>query len=494
MAPPVTETHDIVNKGAEGGDISGSSEHRDSKELSTAEKAALTKLKNAQRVIDLEDNVDHIFQTTKQLSTSVSDIAARQDGFPDLISNIITQNLRDILKPERDTSLSDLARPLPQEPPATERARQHSNAPPAEKPSKKAYSLDNGTSVPDRQKLPQNTATIDRHQALYNPAHIAGLGTHRTDRDRKAHSAFSLPPPLASAPVTDEPYQNHIYCAQSRTSTPRKHHAKTQNNKSVCVNRNIDFTHCASDHPYMNSDFIDNQARLHADSMMDSLKPALPHVSGKTVFDPYTRKQALYPMPRHLLDHKSQRRVAKLDCQDDLSFPEFVQGFVKLIMLHDINNPVVRAMLSHLASLSEDITMYNWELMRLWPNTVISDIGMGRYAWTDERIIESERNRAAIFASANGPIDNGQNTCVAFNQSKCSFPHSHGDSHMHICAFCWITWGVENSHPLHSCKKRLGSNQGGQQYRQSGGYQQRRGHNRAANSSHTQRSVESKND
>lgn len=99
MAPPGSETPNVHNKGAEGADISGSSEYKDPKELTTAEKAALTKLKNAQRVNNLEDNVDDIYQTIRQLSTSVSDIVARQDGFPELISSLISQNLHDILKP-----------------------------------------------------------------------------------------------------------------------------------------------------------------------------------------------------------------------------------------------------------------------------------------------------------------------------------------------------------------------------------------------------------
>lgn len=191
-------------------------------------------------------------------------------------------------------------------------------------------------------------------------------------------------------------------------------------------------------------------------------------------------------MPRHLLDHKSQRRVRQLHCPDDLSYPEFVQGFTKMILLNEITDPVVHAMLSHLAKLSEDVTTYQWDLMRIWSNTILTDIGLGQYTWYDDAVIESERNRAAIFASANGINDNGKNTCVRYNQSKCNLQNSHGDAYIHACTFCWTTWGVENAHPLHACKKRLGQAHSAQQSRPHSAQQYsrsyKRSHNNAENS------------
>lgn len=485
MAPPVGETQ-VTQHGAEGGGISGQSEHKDGKdgkELTTAEKAALTKLRNAQRVNNLEENVHDIYHTIKKLSTSVSDIAARQDGFPELISTIIAQNLQDFLKPHSDTTRAE---------PATLSSRENASV----------ESVGNQPLPPAVHKhAPQVSRPAGESQIRDSHQQHVQSGLYpilnKPEANPRQRSAPCPPTFTASqhpAHSTDFCSYNHQYGPHSRTSTPRKQQPKSQNRRPTGVNRNIDFTQAVTDHACTNSEFIDNQARLHADSLMDSLNPALPHVSGKIIFDPYTRKQALYPMPRHLLDHKSQRRVAKLECQDELSFPEFVQGFVKMVLMNDIYNPVVKAMLCHLASLSEDVTMYQWELMRVWPNTIISDIGMGRYSWTDERILESERNRAAIFASANGSPDNGQNVCVAFNQSKCHFQGSHGDSHLHLCAYCWMTWGAENNHPLHSCKKRLGPQHAGHQHRQHGNQNHNRGYKRAVNNSQSLKTAESKND
>lgn len=86
MAPPVGGSQETIVTRAEGADVSDSGEHNEPRELTIAEKFALTKLKNAQRVNNLEENVHDIYKTIRQLSTSVSDMASRQDGLPDLIS------------------------------------------------------------------------------------------------------------------------------------------------------------------------------------------------------------------------------------------------------------------------------------------------------------------------------------------------------------------------------------------------------------------------
>lgn len=68
-------------------------------------------------------------------------------------------------------------------------------------------------------------------------------------------------------------------------------------------------------------------------------------------------------------------------------------------------------MITHLAQLGEDVTVYDWPSIREWLNTVLYDIAVQRYTWRDTRIIEVERNRAAIHAGVNKASQSDANVC-----------------------------------------------------------------------------------
>lgn len=212
---------------------------------------------------------------------------------------------------------------------------------------------------------------------------------------------------------------------------------------------------------FQNDFFIDprveDEARSHASSLIDTLHPAFPRTHGKPDQDPVSRKSLSTLMPRHLLDLRSQRRNRSIDPPDDLSLPDFIQGFTKLILTHSIQNRTVKSMIMHLSQVGEDTALYGWPPIREWSNTVLHDIAANRYSWKDSRHIESERNRAAIHAGATRVSESEFNVCPLYNQGKCLPSSSHGHLNIHACAFCWLSWGVENIHPISICKKRLGS-------------------------------------
>lgn len=79
--------------------------------------------------------------------------------------------------------------------------------------------------------------------------------------------------------------------------------------------------------------------------------------------------------------------IQGLKCQDELLLSEYLQGFSNMILQHDIQDKTVHAMILHLAKLGEALTDYRWSEMRDWCNTVLHDIGQGRYSWADKNHI-----------------------------------------------------------------------------------------------------------
>lgn len=133
-------------------------------------------------------------------------------------------------------------------------------------------------------------------------------------------------------------------------------------------------------------------------------------------------------------------------------------------------------MVLHLAQLGEDLTVYDWDHMKLWSNTVIHDIASGRYTWLDKRDIESEKYKTAIYAGTKSTGHQKHNVCPLFNKGQCTHTKSHGEAFLHACAYCWLTWNVENTHPIGLCKKRLGSQNGNNNH-----YRQNRSHSPSCN-------------
>lgn len=58
-------------------------------------------------------------------------------------------------------------------------------------------------------------------------------------------------------------------------------------------------------------------------------------------------------MPRHYLSVHSQRRVRTLDSFDDLTLPEFLQGYVAMLSKLPVHDPVYKAMVQCLGLLGE---------------------------------------------------------------------------------------------------------------------------------------------
>lgn len=213
----------------------------------------------------------------------------------------------------------------------------------------------------------------------------------------------------------------------------------------------------------------DVRAKSHVNVVAKSAAARLPRSSGKQLFDIYSNKQAAYEMPRHYVGAHSQRRIQALKCQDELLLSEYLQGFSTMILQHEIKNDTARAMVLHLAKLGEALTDYRWTEMRDWCNTVLHDIGQGRYSWTDNYHITEIYNATKMRAARINNEDPAFPVCALYNQGKCASQASH-EQFNHCCVHCWVTSGAMYPHPVTTCRRRAmpaqSANNGRPQYRE----------------------------
>lgn len=196
----------------------------------------------------------------------------------------------------------------------------------------------------------------------------------------------------------------------------------------------------------------DTGTSSRAQQILDLLNPQL--ASGK-VFDPYSNKTARYSMPRMFLNLTAQKIVKQYKNPDDLTLPQFLEGFSRMIEIEPSEREK-KLMLAHLIDVSILMQDFSWEVVREWTNSVISSVGQGEYRWADNQAIEKEKIVKLMGASAAGRTGTyqGKNACVAYNATKCPELDSHGMDNLHICNFCMTVFGADHDHPVVACHKR----------------------------------------
>lgn len=197
----------------------------------------------------------------------------------------------------------------------------------------------------------------------------------------------------------------------------------------------------------------DHGMQTRAQQILDLLNPQLP--PGK-VYDPYSNRTARFAMPRMFLNMTAQKAVKSLKHPDDLSLPQFIEGYTRMIEAEGSYDDK-RSMISHLADVAVLLQDFPWEVVREWTNTIISSIGQGVFKWSDSQRIEKEK--IIKLMGATGSVKTlgaqGRNACVAFNAAKCNEEESHGCDNLHICSFCLAVFSAEHDHPVLVCHKRF---------------------------------------
>lgn len=263
----------------------------------------------------------------------------------------------------------------------------------------------------------------------------------------------SHPPPLSAPPslpdVSHTPSLPHL----SRASTPKRSVPVRQ----ALTNKELQppgDTSLLAGPLFTNVDILNSEeTKRHVDHVTRSTAARQPRSAGKPTYDVYLNKVVGYEMPRHFIGAHSQRRVRGLDSHDDLSLPEFVQGYVSMIMRVGLDIPTSEAMTRCLGLIGEALIDYQWEDIRDWINSVLHDVGQGRITWLDDKVITERLNAAKMRASMRPQLDASIPVCALSNQGKCPHDATHG-IHRHICVVCWISAGVQHAHPLPSCRRR----------------------------------------
>lgn len=277
--------------------------------------------------------------------------------------------------------------------------------------------------------------------------------------DRLTDAIAGLDPgnePPAEASRADD---SQVSIRSHRTSTPKRPPIKR--NLAPALSE-VDISLLDAP-PHTNAQLLGApRTRRHVDQVFREANERFPQTDGKAVFDQYLNRPVQYCMPRHFLAPHSQRRIKNLDSHDDLNIAEFIQGYTSMILQNDINNSVVRAMVTQLHKLGEALVDYEWEDMRDWANATLHDIGQKRYKWEDNDIIYDNYNATKMRAARSKGPGSTMPICGLYNQGKCESQASHG-SHQHICVACWLNNGACYPHPYTACRRK--NNQIGSQGR-----------------------------
>lgn len=240
---------------------------------------------------------------------------------------------------------------------------------------------------------------------------------------------------------------------RARTSTPHNNRHRSPRTSSCTPARNK-----ARVDPslYSTADILDSpSAKVKAQQILEILNPSNSHDKGK-IFDPYLNKSARFSMPRLFLNISAQKMVKQQKHYDDLTLPQFIEGFVGMIDAEK-SEQKKGYMLMHLGELGTMLQDFQWETVREWSNSVLSSIGEGLYTWRDGHKIEKEKVLKIMGANASGNsgLSQCKNACLAYNATRCHEPASHGHTFMHVCSFCLTAFNAENEHPVMACNKRM---------------------------------------
>ena len=161
----------------------------------------------------------------------------------------------------------------------------------------------------------------------------------------------------------------------------------------------------------------------------------------------------------HILGGQTRQRVT----YDQLTMPQFVQGFVKNI-LDEKNLDNREFMLRYLGDIMEDTSDFSWVSAKASHAVLLCEMERGQVVWSDtSRIDRIRRAHAQKHQSRQNWGYRQQEKrpwfCKNYQTGSCNFNKDHevgGKLHRHICAYC-VSQGRQLNHPEREChSKKLG--------------------------------------
>ena len=180
--------------------------------------------------------------------------------------------------------------------------------------------------------------------------------------------------------------------------------------------------------------------------------------TGKHAKNKKTNRKAKlrYPRPYMFLPRPILEEVQNRESYDDLSFPEYLIGLVKLMMTTHKEDDATTLLLNHLIMVADDATKFKWEAVRSFTNSCFDRAARSEITWRSKDDIREERIKLSWIA---GPRPAPQpQPCHAFNTEGCNKEDKHveGSAIMrHRCAVCWHAAGLyECTHTANRCNRR----------------------------------------
>ena len=180
--------------------------------------------------------------------------------------------------------------------------------------------------------------------------------------------------------------------------------------------------------------------------------------------DVVVQQKVAWPHEHILGGHNWQRLT-----YDQISMPQFVQGFVKN-MLDEQNLEYREHMLHYLGDIMEDAADFSWQSAKASHAVLLCEMERGKLTWSDtSRIDRVRRAYAQKHQTSSKQSWVTKNTekkpwfCKFYQNGSCNFEKDHefaGRMHRHICAYC-LSQGKQLNHPEKECTlKKVGSKNG----------------------------------
>ena len=172
------------------------------------------------------------------------------------------------------------------------------------------------------------------------------------------------------------------------------------------------------------------------------------------LFHPRSAPTKLSPLKRKVRDRTGKKN------RRDLTFPEYVCGYTRMLLTEIDPMTDLYGMINHLAQTAQDAVATPWPAVRIWTTTCLDYIQDGHATWSESALFSDERNRIAwSYARADvlTPV-----LCPAFNNDTCKLtpPHFVGEMRfIHTCAICYYAAPVSNrveatTHCAKNCNRR----------------------------------------
>ena len=122
----------------------------------------------------------------------------------------------------------------------------------------------------------------------------------------------------------------------------------------------------------------------------------------------------------------------------DLTFPEFVCGYSRMLLSELDPHSDLYSMIAHLSHVAQDTIVAPWPAVRSWSNTCLDYVQEDNATWSDTALFAEERNRL-VWSQAR--LGNTKSIpCPNYNDDTCKAGpiHTEGEFRLlHTCAVCY---------------------------------------------------------